>query len=255
VVTETQKPAAAGEAEAHPAGRSALHLAEIRNNYRRMPSWKRYAFVGAALLVLGGLFLRVAEATTGDAASTGVASNPAARTTETTPRSGPLDSRSPSSSLLRPDGLVAEGQDPRTPGSGEHTLVPTAPRGGTPDPGGGPSGGGASSAEGAGDAADGAWSLGFLKMGFSFFVGFSLGYAFRKFLQIALFFAGAFFALMFLLSYQGFVVVQWDVIDLAFSSMVSDLGDQLTRARSFVTGSLPQAGLASLGLVAGYKRN
>lgn len=187
-----------------------------------MPSWKRYTVFGALALILLGACLQLVEATGSNEApkSDHVASSDDGATDRTDGRTA-----LPSTGLL-PGGTPAP--DTRAPET-------------TP----------ASDSEG-GEAA---YSLGFLKMGFSFFVGFSLGYALRKFLQIALFGAGVFFALMFVLSYAEFVVVQWQVIDLAFQSMVDNLGSQLTHARAFVTGALPQAGLASLGLVAGYRRN
>lgn len=99
-----------------------------------------------------------------------------------------------------------------------------------------------------------AWSPALLKGGLSFFLAFSLGYAFRMFLRIGLFFIGVWAASLFLLSSLGWVEVHWGVIDEAFKTWASGLGDQFRSASSFITGSLPSAGMAGLGLYTGLKR-
>ena len=48
--------------------------------------------------------------------------------------------------------------------------------------------------------------------------------------------------------------VRWDVMDTAFQGMAAGLGDQFQSAQAFITGSLPSAGMASLGLYTGFRR-
>jgi uncharacterized membrane protein (Fun14 family) len=98
------------------------------------------------------------------------------------------------------------------------------------------------------------WSPALLKGGLSFFLAFALGYAFRMFLRIGLFFIGVWAASLFLLHSAGWVEVHWGVIDTAFESWASGLGEQFKSASSFITGSLPSAGMAGLGLFTGLRR-
>ena len=107
------------------------------------------------------------------------------------------------------------------------------------------------------DQAPGESELGpvFLKLGFSFFVGFAVGYAFRAFLKLTLIFVGVLLIALFLLSYAQWVTVNWDTMARTFEMFVDAVQADAQAFQSFVTGSLPQAGLASLGLVAGFKRS
>lgn len=105
------------------------------------------------------------------------------------------------------------------------------------------------------------WSQAFFGYGFSFFVGFGIGYAVRAFLKLSLLFAGIFALLLFALSYftdtsgTPFIEVNWNVLDGAFNRFADKVKEQTGAFRSFITGSLPNAGLAGLGLFAGFKRN
>lgn len=115
----------------------------------------------------------------------------------------------------------------------------------------GDQGPGAQSASQSGDA----WSAGFFRLGFSFFAGFAIGYALRSFLKISLIVIGISLLLLFGLSYIELIEVHWDKIDGMFESLVERFKGESARFKSFITGSLPSAGLASLGLVAGLKKN
>lgn len=97
------------------------------------------------------------------------------------------------------------------------------------------------------------WAPGFLKMGFSFFVCFAMGYAARKFLKVALIASGVIFALLYGASYMGWLEVKWDVMGTAFDEMVANLKNQFDSMKGFVTGSLPAAGMGAVGLFAGFK--
>jgi len=98
------------------------------------------------------------------------------------------------------------------------------------------------------------WTPALLRGGLSFLVGFSLAYAARTFIKIAVFFLGVWAASLFLLSSLGWIEVHWHLIDTAFASWSSTIGEQFESARTFITGSLPSAGMAGLGLVTGFRR-
>ena len=97
-------------------------------------------------------------------------------------------------------------------------------------------------------------SLFFLKGGFSFFVAFCVGYATRVWLRVTMLVFGTFFGGLFLLSYLGVISVDWDTIGTWYDGLASGISGEVADFRTFLAGSLPQAGLAGLGLVAGFKR-
>ena len=98
------------------------------------------------------------------------------------------------------------------------------------------------------------WSPFFLKGGFSFFVAFCVGYATRVWLKMAAFFLGTFFLGVFVLSYVGAVDVDWVTLEGWWDAFAGRVEAEAVDFKTFLTGSLPQAGLAGLGLVAGFKR-
>ena len=98
------------------------------------------------------------------------------------------------------------------------------------------------------------WSPVLLRGGLSFFVGFALAFALRMFMKIALFFVGVFVASLFLLENVGFLTMHWDLADAWFNDFSGHLGAQFESMKAFVTGSLPSAGMAGLGLLAGFRR-
>lgn len=100
-----------------------------------------------------------------------------------------------------------------------------------------------------------AWSEAFFRYGFSFFIGFGVGYAVRAFLKLTMLFVGLVALAIFLLQYGGFVTVQWDALDKSFETLMSSAKQQLSAFRSFITGSLPNAGLGALGLYAGFRKS
>ena len=98
------------------------------------------------------------------------------------------------------------------------------------------------------------WSSALFGGGISFFAAFVLAFAFRSFLRIAMFFLGIWVASLFLLSHLGWLEIHWGIINDQFVLLTSRLGEQFKSISSFVTGSLPKAGLAGLGLLAGFKK-
>ena len=90
--------------------------------------------------------------------------------------------------------------------------------------------------------------------GISFFAAFALAFALRSFLKLFVIFAGVWVASLFFLASMGWIEVHWTIIDDQFVGWTNTLGAQFQSMSSFVTGSLPSAGLAGLGLVAGLKK-
>ena len=98
------------------------------------------------------------------------------------------------------------------------------------------------------------WSPGLMRMGFSFFVGFSIGYLMRAFLRLALIGIGLWFLVNAGFAHLGFLTVNWDVMEEVFAGFAARIGDDFDQFRTVVTGRLPQAGLGTVGLIAGFKK-
>jgi len=144
------------------------------------------------------------------------------------------------------------GSDAAAPAPAPGTQLPSGAAGLVGSQGGGP---GTSPrtvpAEPGGSAA---WSGGMLRMGFSFFVAFAVGYLMRVFVRISLIIVGAIVLVLTWFSYIGFITVNWQEMEVAFNSFVDRIGTDFDEFRTMLTGSLPQAGLGALGLVAGFKK-
>jgi uncharacterized membrane protein (Fun14 family) len=108
---------------------------------------------------------------------------------------------------------------------------------------------GAQDAQGAPD-----FSPAIFRLGFSFFVAFTLAYALRAFFNIALIFIGMAFLLLFGLQYAGLIEVKWGVMEREYDGMSAWLQNQTKTFATFVTGYLPSAGAGAAGLVAGFRR-
>ena len=98
------------------------------------------------------------------------------------------------------------------------------------------------------------WSAFFLKGGFSFFVGFCVGHALRAFFKISAAALGVVFLALFGLSYLGVVEMDWSMLEGHFDALAARVKDEAGSFRTFMEGSLPSAGMASLGLFAGFKK-
>gem|GEM_PF-79296 len=83
------------------------------------------------------------------------------------------------------------------------------------------------------------------RMGFSFFVGFAIGFATRTFVKFTLFGIGMFFLLLFGLQYAGIIEVKWALLEARYHEAGSWIGGQLSGFRAFITGYLPSAALAA----------
>lgn len=106
----------------------------------------------------------------------------------------------------------------------------------------------------AADSGTKGWSPFFLKGGFSFLVAFTVGYAARVWLKIAALILGSFFLGVFLLSYMGVISVDWTTLETWWNAIVERVSAEGQDLKTFLTGSLPQAGMAAVGLVTGFKQ-
>jgi uncharacterized membrane protein (Fun14 family) len=96
----------------------------------------------------------------------------------------------------------------------------------------------------------------FVKGGLSFFAGFAIGFALRAFFKISLLVIGLILLAIFGLSYAGVDVIHidWTKLDAYFDQFAAAVKEQASGFKTFVTGSLPSAALATLGLLTGFKR-
>lgn len=142
--------------------------------------------------------------------------------------------------------IVEGGAGPQTSGGGGNT--PSGGAGLAPD--------GVSRAElpQGEQESDTAWSPLFLKMGFSFFVGFAIGYVFRTFLKLSLLAAGVIALALFGLQQAGLVEVHWEKMSGMFDAVMGHVREQASGFKTLLTGSLPAAGLGGLGLFTGFRK-
>jgi uncharacterized membrane protein (Fun14 family) len=98
-------------------------------------------------------------------------------------------------------------------------------------------------------------SAGFFRLGFSFIAGFCIGLAVRKTLKLTALVAGLLLLCLFLLDYAGLITVNWQGFDGLYQQVAQRVERESAQLRTFITGSLPAAGLAALGLFAGFKKS
>ncbi|MEO1128660.1 MAG: FUN14 domain-containing protein [Planctomycetota bacterium] len=92
------------------------------------------------------------------------------------------------------------------------------------------------------------------RMGFSFFVGFAIGFALRAFVRLSLIGIGLFALLLFGMQYAGFVDINWGAIGDRYESGSEWFSAQFKSFSTFASGELPSAALAMGGLAVGLKR-
>jgi uncharacterized membrane protein (Fun14 family) len=186
--------------------------------------WQRLAAIASLLLTLVAGGLTAAEALTDRGAE--VAS-------QSTSQSGGDGSQ-------LPDGLA---RGLWTPGSGEPAAGPY-----------GADGAGTAEASEAADAApELRWSPVLFKTGFSFFIAFTIGFALRSFLRIALVAVGLLALAVFGLQYAGLLNVDWAAMSERWDGLLAWLGPQVSSFQAFITGQLPSAATATAGLYAGWR--
>ncbi len=98
------------------------------------------------------------------------------------------------------------------------------------------------------------WSPMLFRLGFSFFVGFSLAYGLRTFFRFTIVGVGMVLFVLFGLQYAGLVEIHWSAFEGRYDSIVNWLQQQTAGFRTFITGQLPSAGSAMAGLFIGFTR-
>lgn len=95
---------------------------------------------------------------------------------------------------------------------------------------------------------------GLTTMGFSFFIGFAIGILLRTFLRLVLVFVGLMALVLLALDQADLVTVHWQQLDAWWSTFGDRISADFEHLRTALTGRLPQAGLAALGLFAGFRK-
>lgn len=91
-------------------------------------------------------------------------------------------------------------------------------------------------------------------MGFSFFVGFAIGFATRAFMKLVFFLSGTLFLVLFVLQYADLIHVKWDSFENAYNSLITWVSPHLGGLKNFITANLSSAAMAGLGLFWGFRR-
>ncbi len=94
----------------------------------------------------------------------------------------------------------------------------------------------------------------FVKGGFSFLIAFCVGWALRVFFKISALVVGVVALALFGLQKAGFVDPNWDAMSGWWDSISGKVMQSTKGMKGFLTGNLPSAGLAGLGLFTGFKR-
>ena len=92
------------------------------------------------------------------------------------------------------------------------------------------------------------------KLGFSFVVGFAVGYVLLFFLRAVALLAGLVLAALFGLQYAGVVQVDWPSIETNYESASGWLLPRFDALRTFLLENLSSSGSAALGLLSGLMR-
>ncbi|MEZ5973731.1 MAG: FUN14 domain-containing protein [Planctomycetota bacterium] len=98
------------------------------------------------------------------------------------------------------------------------------------------------------------WSPFFVKGGFSFLIAFCVGWALRAFFKVSALVVGVIAIGVFALQKSGFVDVDWQAMSQHWDTFAGKLREHGEGLKDFMTGNLPSAGLAALGLVTGFTR-
>lgn len=98
------------------------------------------------------------------------------------------------------------------------------------------------------------WSPLLMKLGFSFVIGFCIGYALAVFMKLTAFVAGAVVLVLFGLQYVGVIEVNWHGLEGYYNAFIVWLQPRVDGFRAFVSSNLPSVGTAAMGLLVGLKR-
>ena len=98
------------------------------------------------------------------------------------------------------------------------------------------------------------WSPLLTKLGFSFVVGFSIGYVLLIFLRTTAFLAGLVLLALFGLQYLGVLYLDWQNIETSYQSVLSWMLPRAENFRDFITHNLSSSGMAAMGILTGLTR-
>lgn len=96
---------------------------------------------------------------------------------------------------------------------------------------------------------------GVFRLGFSFLAGFCIGSFLRAALKMAAIAIGFWLLATMALANWGLLDVDWNAISSAWDRFAGNVSEEWSSFQSFITGSLPTAGLAIGGLAMGLKRH
>lgn len=96
---------------------------------------------------------------------------------------------------------------------------------------------------------------GVFRLGFSFLAGFCIGSFVRAALKVVAIAVGFWLLMTMLLAYFDLVVVDWNAISGVWDRFAASVEKEWASFQTFLTGSLPAAGLAIGGLAIGLKRH
>ncbi len=96
---------------------------------------------------------------------------------------------------------------------------------------------------------------GVFRLGFSFVAGFCIGSFVRAMVKVATIAFGFWLVFTMLLTYVGVLQVDWNAISGLWDKFAAAVESEWGSFQTFMTGSLPAAGLAVTGLAVGLKRN
>lgn len=91
-------------------------------------------------------------------------------------------------------------------------------------------------------------------MGFSFFVGFAIGFAVKTFLKIMFFLVGTILLVLFFLQYNDMIQVNWMGFEAVYNNIIDWITPHLGGLKNFATANLSSATMASLGLFLGLRK-
>jgi uncharacterized membrane protein (Fun14 family) len=98
------------------------------------------------------------------------------------------------------------------------------------------------------------WGTLLMKLGFSFVVGFAIGYAVSGMIRVALFFAGIVLLILFGLQYTGIIEVSWGEMEKQYNSLVERIIPMITEFKNYIAEHLSASSMATLGLITGLRR-
>ncbi|MBL9080100.1 MAG: FUN14 domain-containing protein [Planctomycetes bacterium] len=96
---------------------------------------------------------------------------------------------------------------------------------------------------------------GVFRLGFSFVAGFCIGSFVRAALRVVAIAVGFWLVMTIVLAYYDLVVVDWHAIESVWDRFAANVEREWGTFQTFLTGSLPAAGLALTGLAVGLKRH